>query len=60
MSLWLSKLLTVLIVTFWEGKGLAEVEEKDSNDAPVYDDDAHKIVLCTKSYFLKRLLVIMT
>ena len=60
MSLWLSKLLTVLIVTFWEGNGLAEVEENDSNDTPVYDDDAHKIVLCTKSYFLRRLLVIMT
>ena len=60
MSLWLSKLLTVLIVTFWEGNGLAEVEENDSNDTPVYDDDAHKTVLCTKSYFLRRLLVIMT
>ena len=45
MSLWLSKLLTVLIVTFSEGNGLAEVEENDSNDTPVYDDDAHKNVL---------------
>ena len=54
------KLLTVLIVTFCEGNGLAEVEENDSNDTPVHDDDAHKIVLCTKSYFLRRLLVIMT
>ena len=54
------KLLTVLIVTFCEGNGLAEVEENDSNDTPVYDDDAHKTVVCTKSYFLQRLLVIMT
>ena len=53
--------MTVLIVTFFfEGNGLAEVEEKDSNDTPVYDDDAHKTVVCTKSYFLQRLLVIMT
>ena len=52
--------MTVLIVSFCEGNGLAEVEENDSNDTPVYDDDAHKIVLCTKSYFLRRLLVIMT
>ena len=54
------KLLTVLIVTFCEGNGLAEVEENDSNDTPVYEDDAHKTVLCTKSYLLRRLLVIMT
>ena len=52
------KLLTVLIVTFCEGNGLGEVE--DSNDTPVYEDDAHKTVLCTKSYYLPRLLVIMT
>ena len=56
----LRKLLTVLIVTFWEGNGLAEIEENDFNNTPVYDGDAHKIVLCTKSYFLRRLLVIMT
>ena len=54
------KLLTVLIVTFCEGNGLAEVEENDSNDSPVYEDDAHKTVLCTKSFFFRRLLVIMT
>ena len=52
------KLLTVLVVTFCEGNGLAEVEENDSNDTPVYEDDAHKTVLC--SYFFRRLLVIMT
>ena len=52
--------MTVLIVTFFEGNGLAEVEENDSNDTPVYDDDAHKTVLCTKSSYLPRLLVIMT
>ena len=45
MNSWLSKLLTVLIVTFSEGNGLAEVEENYSNDTPVYDDDAHKTVL---------------
>ena len=54
------KLLTVLIVTFCEGNGLGEVEENDSNNTPVYEDDAHKTVLCTKSYFFQRLLVIMT
>ena len=45
MNLWRSKLLTVLIVTFSEENGLAEVEENYSNDTPVYDDDAHKTVL---------------
>ena len=50
----------VFMVLFLEGNGLAEVEENDSNDTPVYDDDAHTTVMCTKSYFLRRLLVIMT
>ena len=52
--------MTVLKATFCEGNDLAEVEENDSNDTLVYYDDAHKTVLCTKSYFLRRLLVIMT
>ena len=34
---------------FCEGNGLAEVEENDSNDTPVCEDDPHKAVLCTRS-----------
>ena len=28
------------------------VFDTDSNDSPACDDDAHKAVLCTQSYFL--------
>ena len=37
--------------TFLEGNGHAEVEENNSNDTLVYDDDAHKVVLSTRSHF---------
>ena len=30
---------------------VCEIEENDLNDAPACDDDAHKAILCTCSYF---------
>ena len=33
--------------------GFTEVEENDSNDTLASDDDAHKVVICTPSLFLK-------
>ena len=36
---------------FSEGNGCDEVEENNSNDTLVSDDDAHKVVLCTGSHF---------
>ena len=50
-NLQLSKLFFVLIVTFCEGNGLAEVDENDSNDTLESDDDAHKVIVCTHGYF---------
>ena len=47
----LSKVFFVLIATFCEGNSLAEVEENDSNDTLVCDDDAHKVFLCSHHYF---------
>ena len=47
----LSKQFFVLIVTLCEGNGYAEVDENDSNDTLVRDDDAHKVVVCTHGYF---------
>ena len=44
-------LKAVLIVTFCEGNGLTEVEENDSNETLVCDDDAHKVVVCTHGFF---------
>ena len=37
--------------TFSERNGLDEVEENDSNDTLVFDDNAHKVNLHTRSYF---------
>ena len=51
----LSKLFFVLIVTFCEGNGLAEVDENDSNDTLVRDDDAHKVVVFTHGYFFQNI-----
>ena len=47
----LSKLFFVLLVTFCEGNGIAEFEENDSNDTLACDDDAHKVIVCSHSYF---------
>ena len=55
----LSKLFFVLIVTFCEGNGLTEVEENDSNDTLVCDDDAHKVVVCSHGFFFWSILVLM-
>ena len=33
--------------------GFTEVEENDSNDTLASDDDAHKVLICTPSPFLK-------
>ena len=41
----------LLIVTYCEGNGLTEVEENDSNDTLVCDDDAHKVVVCSHGFF---------
>ena len=41
----------VFIITSSEGNGCAEVEEDNSNDTLVCDDDAHIVVLCTRSHF---------
>ena len=41
----------VLVITFYEGNGCAEVKDNNSNDTFVCDDDAHIVVLCTRSYF---------
>ena len=37
----------VLMVTFSEGNGIAEVEEGDSQDTLACDDHAHKANVCT-------------
>ena len=39
--------------TFSEENGRAEVGEKNSNNTFLYDDDAQKFVLCTRSPFFK-------
>ena len=49
------KLLTVLIVTFCEGNGLAEVEENDSNDTPVSEDDAQSCSVHTRLLLQKHI-----
>ena len=43
----------VFLITFSEGNGRAQVEENNSNHnhTLVCDDDAHKVVLCTRSHF---------
>ena len=41
----------MFLITFSEGNGRAEVEENSSNGTFVCDDDAHKVVLCTRSPF---------
>ena len=42
------------MVTFSEGNVLAEAEEGNSKDDTLAcDDDAHKVVLCTPSRFMK-------
>ena len=41
----------MFLITFLEGNGHAEVEENNSNDTLVYDDDAHKVVLSIRSHF---------
>ena len=41
------KMSCVLMVTFSEANGLAEVEEGDSKDTFACDDDAHKADVCT-------------
>ena len=40
-----------LIIALCKGNGLAEVEENDSNDTLVCDDDAHKVVVCSHGFF---------
>ena len=42
----------VLMVTFFEGNGLAEVEKDDSKDTFACDDDAHKVDMCPESHVL--------
>ena len=39
------------LITFSEENGLADVVEKNSDDTFVFDDDAYKVVLCTRSPF---------
>ena len=41
----------VFLHTFSEGDGRAEIEENNSNDTLVCDDDAHIVVFRTRSYF---------
>ena len=41
----------MFLITFSEGNGRAEVEENNLNCTFVCDDDAHKVVLCTRSPF---------
>ena len=41
----------MFLITFSEGNGRAEVNEDNSNDTLVCDDDAHKVVVCTHGYF---------
>ena len=41
----------MLLITFSEGNCRAEVEENISNGTFVCDDDAHKVILCTRSPF---------
>ena len=41
----------MFLITFSEGNCRAEVEENSSNDTFVCDDDAHMVVLCTRSPF---------
>ena len=44
----------MFLFTFSERNDLAEVKrtKNNSNGAIVYDDDAHIVVLCTRSHFL--------
>ena len=44
---------------FSERNGLTEVEENDSNDTLVLDDNAHKVNLHTRSYFFCMRLVLL-
>ena len=37
-----------VLITFCERNGFTEVEENDSNDTLVCDDDAHKVVVCSR------------
>ena len=39
--------------------GLAELEENDSNDTLVCDDDAHKVVVCSHGYFFWSISILM-
>ena len=41
----------VFPITISEGNGRAEIEKNNFNGTFVYDDDAHKVVLCTCSPF---------
>ena len=50
----ISKLFCVLLVTFCEKNGLAEVEDNPSNISPVCDDIALNTVLCICSQFFCR------
>ena len=38
-------------LTYWNQICIREIEENDSNDTPVCDYEAHKVVLCTHSNF---------
>ena len=46
--------------TFSEGDDRAEIEENNSNDTLVCDDDAHIVVLCTNSPIFCMRLVLLT
>ena len=41
----------MFLITFSEENGRAKVEENNSNDTLVCDDDAHKVILSTRSRF---------
>ena len=41
----------MFLITFSEGNGRAELEKNTFNDALVCDDEAHIVVLCTRSPF---------
>ena len=41
----------MFLIIFSEENGRAEVEENNSSGTLVCDDDAHKVVLCTRSPF---------
>ena len=42
---------------FLDENGFTEIEENNPNDTLACDDDAHKVVMCTPSLFLRIIII---